>query len=172
MKKYIPAVLLILLGLSTRFAPHLPNFTAIGAVAIFAGRYLPKKYALTIPLLAMMVGDIFLGFYSLPIMLSVYLSFAVMTIIGYYTTQKSLGKVALGTISGSIIFYLVTNWAVWAFGTMYTSDLSGLLQSYYLALPFFRNQLLADIAYTTVLVGGYETVTRLAKNKILQGTTK
>jgi len=156
MKKYLPAALLIALGLATRFVPHLPNFTAIGAVAFFAGRYLPSKYSLTIPLVAMLISDLFIGFYALPIMLSVYLSFALMTTVGYITQNKGLKKIAVGTIAGSTIFYLVTNWAVWAFGTMYSPNLNGLFTSYIAALPFLRNQLLADIFYTTVLIGGYE----------------
>lgn len=161
MKKYLPAVLLVILGLATRFVPHLPNFTAIGAVAFFAGRYLPTKYSLTIPLVAMLVSDLFIGFYGLPIMLSVYLSFALMTVIGYTTQEKGWKKIATGTILGSTMFYLITNWAVWAFGTMYSLNLSGLITSYIAALPFFRNQLLADVFYTTVLVGGYEFIRQL-----------
>ena len=163
MKKYLPAILLVVLGLATRFVSHAPNFTAIGAVAIFAGRYLPKKYALTIPMLAMLVSDIFIGFYSLPIMISVYLSFAIMTIVGYCTQNKSFKTVAGGTILGSIVFFLITNWAVWAFGTMYSTDITGLLSSYVAALPFFRNQLLADTLFTTVLVGGYELTLQYVK---------
>lgn len=169
-KEHLLAALLIILGLATRFVPHLPNFTAIGAVAFFAGRYLPAKYSLTIPLAIMLASDLFIGFYGLPIMFSVYLSFALMVIIGYTTQQKGWKKIATGTIIGSTIFFLVTNWAVWAFGTMYNANLNGLITSYFAALPFFRNQLLADIFYTTVLVGGYEfiqlftTQTQLQKN--------
>ncbi len=161
MKKYLPAALLIILGLATRFVPHLPNFTAIGAVAFFAGRYLPTKYSLTIPLAAMLVSDLFIGFYGIPIMLSVYLSFALMTMVGYTTQNKGWKKIATGTIVGSATFFLITNWAVWAFGTMYPSNLTGLAMSYFSAIPFFRNQLLADIFYTTVLVGGYEMIRQL-----------
>jgi len=161
MKKYLPAILLISLGFATRFVPHLPNFTAIGAIAFFAGRYLPTRYSLTIPLIAMLISDIFIGFYGLSIMLTVYLSFALMTIVGYTTQNNGWKKIVVGTIVGSTLFYLITNWAVWAFGTMYSSDLSGLFASYFTALPFFRNQLLADIFYTTALVGGYEFTQQL-----------
>ena len=161
MKKYLPAVLLLVLGLTTRFIPHLPNFTAIGAIAFFAGRYLPTKYSLTIPLAAMLVSDLFIGFYGLPIMLSVYLSFTLMAVIGYTTQEHGWKRIAIGTIAGSTAFFLATNWAVWAFGTMYPANLSGLITSYVSALPFFRNQLLADVFYTTILVGGYELIKQL-----------
>ncbi len=109
----------------------------------------------------MLVSDLFIGFYGLPIMLSVYLSFTLMAVIGYTTQEKGWKKIATGTVVGSTIFFLVTNWAVWAFGTMYPANLTGLFTSYFAALPFFRNQLMADIFYTTVLVGGYEYIRQL-----------
>jgi len=168
MKKYLPAILLVILGILTRFVPHLPNFTAIGAVAIFAGRYLPNKYSLTIPLAAMLLSDIIIGFYSLPIMLSVYLSFGIMSLIGYITKKQNFKKIAAGTLIGSTIFYLITNWAVWAIGTMYPHDITGLMISYYSALPFFRNQLLGDIFYTIIMVGGYEMILKLIQQNELQ----
>ena len=72
--------------------------------------------------------------------------------------HKSAKNILLGSLAGSVIFYLVTNWAVWAFGTYYPANLGGLLESYNMALPFFRNSLLGDIAYTTVLFGLYESI--------------
>ncbi|OGH87645.1 MAG: hypothetical protein A3J93_03950 [Candidatus Magasanikbacteria bacterium RIFOXYC2_FULL_42_28] len=156
MKKYLPIILLIVLGLSTRLLPHLPNFTAIGAVAIFAGRYLPRRYALVLPLTAMFISDLFIGFYSIPMMVAVYSGFALMSYLGARTQNYGWQTVAGNTIVGSFLFYIITNWAVWAFGTMYPHTLTGLTTSYYLALPFWRNSLMADMFYTVVLVGGYE----------------
>jgi len=53
MKKYLPAFILITLGIAARFLPHPANFAPIGAIAIFSGLYLPKKWALILPLAAM-----------------------------------------------------------------------------------------------------------------------
>ncbi len=164
-KRFLAILLLIILGLSTRLLPHWPNFTAIGAVAIFAGRYLPKRYAIILPLLAMIISDFFIGFYSTPIMISVYGGFALMAYLGQRTQNYGGLSVTANTIAGSFLFYLITNWAVWAFGTMYPHTLNGLVGSYYLALPFWRNSLAADIFYTAVLVGGYEFLTRTAVQK-------
>ena len=74
---------------------------------------------------------------------------------------KKFSNIALGTLAGSVIFFLLTNTAVWAFGTMYVHDLSGLFTSYYYALPFFRNELLGDLFYSGVLIGGYEMIKKL-----------
>ena len=159
MKKYLPAFILITLGIAARFLPHPANFAPIGAIAIFAGIYLPKKWAIALPLAAMFFSDLFIGFYTWPIMLSVYASFIVMGLIGLAIRKnKKLSTVLGGTILGSVIFYLITNFAVWAFGALYPHTAAGLMQSYYLAIPFFRNSLLGDLFYTGVLVGAYEAI--------------
>ena len=162
MKKNILTYLLIILAIATRFAPHPANFTAVGAIALFGGLYLNKKQALWLPLTVMFVSDIFIGFYNVYIMTSVYVGFMLMTIIGRYLNNKiKFSNIALGTLAGSVIFFLLTNTAVWAFGTMYVHDLSGLFTSYYYALPFFRNELLGDLFYSGVLIGGYEMIKKL-----------
>ena len=157
MKKLLPAFILIILGIAARFLPHPANFAPIGAIAIFSGLYLPKKWAIVLPLAAMFFSDIFIGFYSWSIMLSVYGGFIIMTLIGLVVRKhKKLSTILGGTILGSVIFYLITNGAVWAFGSLYTHNLAGLLQSYIMAIPFFRNSLLSDLFYTGILVGAYE----------------
>jgi hypothetical protein len=66
--------------------------------------------------------------------------------------------VASGTLSASIIFFIITNYAVWAFGTMYPHTVNGLFQSYMMALPFFKNSVLGDMFYTGMLVGSMEAI--------------
>ncbi|MFH0955758.1 MAG: DUF6580 family putative transport protein [Candidatus Falkowbacteria bacterium] len=156
-KKFLPALILIALGIAARFLPHPANFAPIGAIAIFAGIYLPKKWAIVLPLAAMFFSDLFIGFYAWPIMLSVYAGFIIMGVIGLVVRKnKKVSTVLGGTVLGGVIFYLVTNGAVWAFGSLYPHTIAGLLQSYYMAIPFFRNSLLGDLFYTGVLAGAYE----------------
>ncbi len=66
MKKIIPglAIALVVLGAALRFAPHLPNFAPIAAIALFGGVYLNKKYALIVPIAAMLISDYFIGFFT------------------------------------------------------------------------------------------------------------
>lgn len=168
MKKYLPIYLLLILAVATRFLPHAANFTAIGAIAMFSGLYLPRRWAIVGPLLAMFTSDIFLGFYHPITMLSVYISFILMTGIGIAVRKnKNIATVLGGTLLGSLIFYLITNLSVWVFSGMYTHTLSGLLQSYYLALPFFKNTIAGDLTYVTLLVGGYELVTSVTRNQTI-----
>lgn len=163
MQKNIITYLLIILAIATRFVPHPANFTAIGAIALFSGLYLSRRQALALPLIAMLISDIFIGFYSPYIMGSVYLGFALTVLLGQYLKNKiQFGNIVLGAVAGSTIFFLLTNTAVWAFGTMYTHNLFGLFQSYYMALPFWRNELLGNLFYSGVLIGGYEMIKNLA----------
>jgi len=162
MKNNLSVYLLILLGMATRFVPHPGNFTAIGAIALFSGLYLEKKQAFWLPIIAMFISDIFIGFYNPYIMATVYLGFTVTVLIGQ-TLKNKLTTIPVigGILSASIIFFLLTNTAVWLFGTMYTHNLSGLLESYYMAIPFWRNEILADLFYSGVLIGGYEMIRKL-----------
>ncbi len=117
--------------------------------------------AIVIPLAAMLVSDYFIGFYHLPVMLSVYLSFAISGLLGLWLKKhKTLNNTIGVTLFASVQFYLLTNFAVWAFGSLYPPDAQGLLASYVNALPFFRNTLLGDFFYVGVLFGAYELVTR------------
>ena len=163
----LAVLILLVLGVATRFLPHPANFTAIGAVALFGGLYLPRRWAVVGPLVAMLVSDIFIGFYTWQINLSVYAGFMIMGLIGLWVRRnKKMSTVIGGTILGSVIFFLLTNAAVWAFGTMYAHNFAGLIQSYTMAIPFFKNSLAGDLFYTAVLVGGYELALRAAQSKL------
>jgi len=156
------------IAITSRFIPHLANFTTVGAVALFAGLYLPKKWSLILPITIMFISDIFIGFYSWPIMLSVYTGFVLMVLIGLLIKDnKSIATVFGSTLLGGFLFFLITNWSVWVFSTMYSPTISGLLESYYYALPFWRNMMVGDMFYVTILVGGYELVKLAISNKQL-----
>lgn len=162
----IIAALLIALGLVLRLLPHPANFAPIAAIAIFGGLYLPKRWAIILPLIAMFVSDIFIGFYTWQIMVAVYGSFAIVGLIGLLVRKnKKAATVIGGTILGSILFFLITNFAVWTFGTIYAHDFAGLVQCYAMAIPFFKNTLLGDLFYTSVLVGSFELILSLIPAK-------
>ena len=64
-------------------------------------------------------------------------------------------RVGLCAASGSVVFFVSTNLAVWFFGTLYAKTAGGLAACFVAALPFFRNKMLGDLAFATVLFGGY-----------------
>lgn len=164
---FILSILLITLGFVCRLLPHPANFAPIAAIAIFGGLYLPKRWAIILPMLAMFVSDIFIGFYTWQIMVAVYGSFAIVGLIGLLVRKnKKAATVIGGTILGSILFFLITNFAVWAFGSMYTHSFVGLTQCYTMAIPFFKNTLLGDLFYTGALVGSFELLTYCRRRDI------
>ena len=72
-----------------------------------------------------------------------------------FLDKISSGKVALASLSGSTLFYLISNFGVWAFSPMYAKTLVGLIQCYSLALPFYGTSLIGDLVYFGILFGSY-----------------
>jgi hypothetical protein len=159
------AVGLIVLAVIMRLLPHPANFAPVAAVAIFGGAVLPRKLAIWVPLVAMAASDFVIGFYT--IMPIVWACYAITAIAASYMLQKrNVTKVAAFTIAGSLFFFVVTNFAVWLWGDMYTLNFSGLVQCYTMALPFFRNTLAGDLFYTAALFGLYEVATHFVLMRV------
>ncbi len=90
-------------------------------------------------------------------MWAVYAGFLAIVIIGQIIRKNPTMLAAIGgSLVGSILFYLITNAAVWYGSPYYVQDLSGLLNSYAAGVPFFRNTLAGDLAFTTVFFGSYK----------------
>lgn len=150
---------LVIIGIFCRFLPHLPNFTPISAIALFGGVYLSRKFALILPILTMIISDFFIGYYEIGLMLSVYGSFVLCVLLGFWLKNNKKSHFIFGTsILSAVIFFLITNFAVWFFTPWYSKDFLGLFNCYIMALPFLRNSLLGDVFYVTVFFGTYETI--------------
>jgi hypothetical protein len=153
-KKLIVVAGLIGVGLAGRLAPHIPNTTPITAITITARKYVGRTWAYIIPIVAMAVSDVFIGFYDVRIMASVYVSFLLIAAMSSLTKKyASPVFIPLLAAMSSILFFLVTNFAVWLFSPLYAKSIWGLLLSYELGLPFLRNMLVGDVVFTTLLYG-------------------
>ena len=75
-----------------------------------------------------------------------------------FLNKISAGNVVLASLSGSTIFYLISNFGVWAFSPMYAKTLIGLVQCYSLALPFYSTSIIGDLVYSALLFGAYQLV--------------
>lgn len=157
LKKIINPVSFILLGALSRLIPHIPNFTPVAALALFGGYSLSKKQAFFMPLLIMFVSDLFIGFDSLPMRIFVYGSFLLTVLIGR-SLKRSLSykNMILASFASSILFFVITNFAVWMFTPLYLKTFNGLINCYLMALPFFRNTLLGDLFYTGIVFGSFK----------------
>lgn len=161
------ATVFIFSAAALRLLPHAPNFAPIAAVALFAGAVLPRRWSLVIPFGAMLLSDAIIGFYQVPVMASVYAAFALTVLLGWWSRRQNDRVVStLGaSLTGSVLFFLVTNAAVWRWGGLYPQTAAGLLQSYALGVPFFRNTLASDLFYTTVLFGSYVAITWAVRHR-------
>jgi len=157
--EFIVALLFILIGVSLRLLPHAPNFAPIAAIALFGGVYFSKRIALILPIGIMAISDIFIGYYELKLMILVYGSFLLCVILGFWLKKhKKWYTVGGSAILSAVLFFLITNFAVWAFAPWYAKTFSGIIQCYIMALPFFRNTLLGDLFYVIVFFGAYELI--------------
>lgn len=148
---------LALFAAAGRLWPHASNVTPLFAVALFAAAVFPRGWGLWVPVVAMVASDLVLGLHE-----TVFFTWTGMLLfvaLGHSLRgQKSAGRMALLTLGGSTAFFVWSNFGVWLVSGMYAPTWSGLVQCYTLALPFFRNSLLGDLAFTAALFATWELV--------------
>jgi len=135
-----------------RIIPHPPNFTPILATAIYTPYMVNDKWiAVLIPLSAMFIADIIIGFH--PYMLWVYGAIGLSTLISNWSMRFNKKYIQLGVMAilSSILFFIITNFAVWAIWDYYPKTIDGLIICYIKAIPFFQNTLLGTIIYTAII---------------------
>ena len=154
------ALVLIFGAAAARLLPHPANVTPIIAMALFAGATLTRKpWALLLPLAAMLLSDLVLGFHQQ--MGAVYGSIVLVALIGLLVQKNRKVPVLAGaSVASSLLFFAITNFTVWFQSGMYPRTGAGLVQCYIAALPFLRNGVLGDLAFTAVLFGAYALMTR------------
>ena len=147
----------ILVAAALRLVPHPPNFTPIGAMALFSGAYLGRRgvIAFAAPLGALFLSDLVLGFYrGMP---TVYFSVALVVIIGWLSLQRvSMLRVGAAAVVSSVLFFAITNFGTWLFSGFYPRTLAGLEACYVAAIPFFQNTVAGDLFYAALLFGGFK----------------
>ena len=144
---------MILAAAFTRLIPHPPNFTAVGAIALFGGAcFSEKKFAFIVPMLAMLVSDLIIGFHNG--MLSVYLSFVIIVGIGIMLSRNiKIKNVITASLFSSVLFFVLTNFQMWIQSPLYEKNISGLVTCYVAAIPFFHHTVLGDLFFVGALFG-------------------
>jgi hypothetical protein len=157
---------MILAAAASRLVPHPHNFAPVTAMALFGGAcFLQKRWAFVVPLAAMFLSDLVIGFRGL-----VWADYAQMGVgygclalivpLGFWLQgRRKLLPIVGATLGGSFVFFVVTNFAVWALQPLYPvprypSTMEGLGMCFTQALPFFWNTLRGDAVYATALFGG------------------
>ncbi len=153
---FLVITLMVVAAAFVRLVPHPPNFAPIAAMALFGGAYFTKKWAaFLIPLAAMFLTDLFLGFHES--MWAVYLSFALIVVLGMVMIkQKKVGNIFFASVTASVSFFIITNFGVWISTPYYEKTGAGLAASFTAAIPFFHQTLLGDLFFVAILFGLYE----------------
>jgi len=189
MRKNIVLVLLLVAAAILTRMFNIPNFNPVMALALFSAAALPFWLGVTFPLVAMFISDLIMGMLQHDVTLLqwmsfqpfVYGSFVLVAIMSYvflkpFLKSDTLGTTAMGGVvggfAGSLIFFLVTNLMVWinpipVWPSMYTLDFTGLVNCFTLAIPFWKNSLIADLLFTPVLFVAYHL---LSKNMLKQSS--
>lgn len=167
------AFLLVFAGVMFRLLPHPMGMVPVGAVALYAGARLPRRWALTVPLAIWVVSDLALDlvhgypFYSAS-RLTTYGFFTAMALWASFVPKDAGVFTRAGmAVGASTLFFLLSNFAVWAEGSGYVfpRTLSGLALTYEAGLPFYLNMLAADLAGTAVLFGAEAVAARLLADR-------
>lgn len=162
-------ILLIVGAACARLLPHPPNVTPVIAMALAGGIYLDRRIGFVVPLAALFLSDVILGFHGL--MLYVYGSVILISLLGVAIQRKKNAMTIVGgSFCGSILFFLITNAGVWlqGGGRVYPMTVDGLMLSYTLALPFFRNAVFGDLLFVGLLAGLFEFSRRFVSSPVPQ----
>ncbi len=146
---------IIAVAVLSRILPHPYNFTPITGIALFGGAHFAnKKQAYLIPLGALILSDLVIGFHRLlPL---IYIYFIVTVSVGTWLGKKRNPWMIAGTtLACSLVFFFLTNFAVWFFDGLYPHTMDGLAQCFAAAIPFFHNTALGDAFYAVLLFGGF-----------------
>jgi hypothetical protein len=179
--RLLAGLIAVIAGL-LRLVPHPWNFTPVGALGLFGGGRLRSWRAFALPLAVMIATDILLAFirgseysrYLLsPMILFVYGSFLLNVFIGRALCRtQSFWRIGTASLLASLQFFLLSNFGQWLIYSVepgavsnvlageFPRTLSGLVDCYILAIPFFGTTLVGDLAYSGVLFGAYALLVR------------
>jgi len=162
---------LIVVAALTRLLPHPPNFSPVEAIALFGGAYFAsRQWAAVVPLLAMLISDLALGalhgagyatYLGGVSFWSVYACLALSVLLGFGLRGKVSGpRVLAYALTGSVLFFAVTNFTAWLSDPQYAKTADGLAAAYIAGIPFFRWTVLGTLAYGAILFGGFALLRR------------
>jgi len=153
---------IVIFGFTLRLFPHTPNFAPMGALALFATAFYKRKYlAFVIPAFVWWTSDLYLNnfVYHLNESFTFFSSFQLynliaillIVVLGSLLFKKmNIVKIALGSVSASLIFFIVSNFGVWMQGQLYAKTLAGLIECYTLAIPFYKATFTSDMIFTAI----------------------
>jgi len=166
----ITLLIMIVVAALYRVIPNRPfGFAPHWAMALFGGAVIKdKKIAFAFPILSMFISDILYqllyingltpisGFYDGQF--TNYLLFAAMTVIGILMKKITVMNIAVYSVVICTAFFLLSNFLVWNGGGGWARPhtFEGLIQTYIDGLAFYRNSIIATLAFSAVLFGAWK----------------
>lgn len=168
-REFVLLLLIIFLAALSRIVLHIPNFSPLTAIALFAAaHFTDKRFAILIPIVATWLSDLSLNFgvyanyphtfiWFYPGFYWQYGAYILIALAGIWIFNRGVNplKMVGGALAGSTIFYGVSNFGVWIGSGMYPHTLAGLVQCFVKAIPFYRGTLAGDMVYTIIVFGGF-----------------
>lgn len=169
-------LMLVLVAAAYRAIPGRPwGFAPQFAMAIFSGAVIKdKKFAFAFPMLSLLISDIFYqllfiaGIFEIPGlyngMVSNYILFGALTVVGFFTNAEKVSSIAKSAVSAPTLFFIVSNLMVWMGNGGYQrpKNTVGLLQTYIDGLPFYANSILATVVFGSILFGAHQLIKKSA----------
>jgi hypothetical protein len=151
------AILVTLAGALMRFIPHPINFAPIGAMALFGGMTIrDKKYGLLLPIAALFISDLLFEFFTATpgfyggVQYFVYGAILLITYLASFVKKATVGNIVLACVWSALLFFVLSNFGVWASGTFYPKTWSGLVACYTAAIPFYSQDFFGNMALNTL----------------------
>src|SRR4029079_12787791 len=156
------ALVAFLIGfdVAARLLWHTPVGSRVAASALVPAMMLRRRsLAPVVPLAALLISDAISGFYHWQVMAVVYAALTLPAMAGILTRHLRASRVVVPTVLAcSLIFFVTTNFAVWAWSGIYSADTAGLIQCYAMGLPFLKYTVAGDLFWAAVLFGGASLV--------------
>ena len=170
---------LVLMATVARLIPHAENFAPLTAMMLFSAAFVPdRRLAIALPFVARIISDVILQstkYSSLQAEMWrnagwVYASMILIAAIGLWLRGRVRPMpVALATLAGAGTFFVVTNFGSWlAYPDLYRRSVSGLIDSYVAAIPFFRSTLISDVVCSAIFFGGFALLEHFVPNMRVQ----
>ena len=145
-KKNLQSFFLIFFFLTiSRLIPHEPNFTPILSLSILGFLFSTILWVKVLIVLgSMFFSDLIIGTHDFMI----YVYFSLILLIIFSNSKNYIYMMFLGPL----IFFIITNFGVWLNSSYYTKNINGLIESFYMAIPFFKNTILSTFFYCILIL--------------------
>ena len=145
-KKNLQSFFFIFLFLTiSRLIPHEPNFTPILSISILGFLFSTiLSVKVLIVLGSMFFSDLIIGTHDFIL----YVYFSLIILIIFSNSKNYIYMIFFGPL----IFFIITNFGVWLNSSYYTKNINGLIESFYMAIPFFKNTILSTFFYCILIL--------------------